>query len=695
MPAFLAKTHGRCHHVAVEAPRSPCPCLALLTALLAATATAQQAKVEQLEPVALVSQAERLLQRKDKEVEGAVLLLWQALGELATRPSSTVNDATTLSARFLLQANDPREADRRRVFTAIAKQQVELATAYRNKKWFDTAATRLTVADALDRETTAKERAALLAALPKAVTTTPKKVEPEKPPAPMPMLQQGNVVRMFGQWTAKEDTLEAPSHDGVGDLHEWITNQRNANQQIVVEFKPATFDTEHNFGIHFGVQLGDTQIIRYEAMCAYDKEHGEYLLRIAHIGTQFTDLGHSWVKTAKAADGFQRLVVQVRDNKVGCQLQGATALQVTAKEAPHGNVGLFVGMKTKPGCAMTFRNFRIEPLPADEPTDDERREAAEAKRQNAISIAVDEAKALLTKKQPEPAAILLRQALGEVQAMSSGVLRDNLAKSIQQMLAQADPLAPRRAKAAQDASASLAVLSNQYAIAGFARAALALALRAADFDPDGQVALVTTAREAVQKWNLEQATKRANELGPPADDGTVLKEWFTNGQLLDSRARPFTHANGGVRLDDVTDTFSTLMAKAGSPALGKASVHARLPGTGAYAGFAFDVVGPHDYSVALLSREKNGVELLIERYSNGKWLPISRRTVLMDAWRLDGWFGIEIEAKPTGVVMKAAGAELTVERARLAAIAPRFGLVAGTNAQQPVTLELRAFAVPK
>ena len=67
----------------------------------------------------------------------------------------------------------------------------------------------------------------------------------------------------------------------------------------------------------------------------------------------------------------------------------------------------------------------------------------------------------------------------------------------------------------------------------------------------------------------------------------------------------------------------------------------------------------------------------------------------MDGWRLDGWFGIEIEAKPTGTTMQAAGTSMTVERARLAPQSARFGLVAGNSTESAMTLELRAFAVPK
>ena len=130
--------------------------------------------------------------------------------------------------------------------------------------------------------------------------------------------------------------------------------------------------------------------------------------------------------------------------------------------------------------------------------------------------------------------------------------------------------------------------------------------RAGSADQDSEDHPPSTNPQPAEATTAAGAT-RANPLTThPAyivdDDGTVLKEWFTDGQLLDSRRKPWVHAHGGVRLDELTDGMSVLMAKAGSAALGKASVHARLPGPEAWAGFAFDVVGPHDYSVAGLWR---------------------------------------------------------------------------------------------
>src|SRR6185369_17068035 len=107
---------------------------------------------------------------------------------------------------------------------------------------------------------------------------------------------------------------------------------------------------------------------------------------------------------------------------------------------------------------------------------------------------------------------------GELRKLPAGVLRTNLAATIDQMLIQTDSLAPKRKKAAQNIAVELVGLADKYAAAGMARLALVLAEDAADFDPDGQVQRLAAARESVQKWNLDQARARASELAPPADD---------------------------------------------------------------------------------------------------------------------------------------------------------------------------------
>jgi hypothetical protein len=107
------------------------------------------------------------------------------------------------------------------------------------------------------------------------------------------------------------------------------------------------------------------------------------------------------------------------------------------------------------------------------------------------------------------------------------VLRDALRAGVEPQLDKADALAPRRRQARRQAiAAELVALADQYAAAGWARAAERTVALAAAFDPAGTVARAAQARAAVQQWNVAQATARAAELQPPADDGAALREWF-------------------------------------------------------------------------------------------------------------------------------------------------------------------------
>jgi hypothetical protein len=219
--------------------------LAIAITLLASTLAAQAEKQDKVEPVKLVSRAEKLLQKK--ELEEAVLLLWQALDLLATLPSNPVHDSTALSARFLLKENDPREEQRRAVFASVAKQQVELAAAYRGKKWLDTAATRLDVADGYDRDVGAKERAALEAAKPKAkpAVAAPAKEEPKPAVSKLsPLLQRANTEFVQGEWKEVGDTLECQAPKGT--LLLWATTATHGDHEVVVEFRPVELTKNHN-----------------------------------------------------------------------------------------------------------------------------------------------------------------------------------------------------------------------------------------------------------------------------------------------------------------------------------------------------------------------------------------------------------------------------------------------------------------
>jgi hypothetical protein len=124
---------------------------------------------------------------------------------------------------------------------------------------------------------------------------------------------------------------------------------------------------------------------------------------------------------------------------------------------------------------------------------------------------------------------------------------------------------------------------------------------------------------------------------------------------------------------------------------GTLGVHVRLPAIDTYAGLCFDVAGPHDYTGAFLMRGKDDVELLVQRYASGKWIPLGSKRVEVDPWRLDGWFPVEVDVGADGVTARGAGAEVKVPRARLGLPNATVGLIAGNSGESAVDMAVRAF----
>ncbi|HZN40325.1 MAG TPA: hypothetical protein VFD82_16080 [Planctomycetota bacterium] len=662
-----------------------------LLVALAATPAAQDPPSQSPDPVSLVAKAERLVAGKE-EVEDAALLLWQALEILAAKPQNPMRDATAMTARYLLNEHDPLEKERRRVYASIAKQQVELAQSYRSRKWFEAAATRLDVAMRFDVDATTKERALLEAARPKPKAEAAPEKKEEQPKAGA-LLQRANTVRVMGAWREADGRISSPAHSGNEPLFEWETNAVHENHEIVVEWKPADPKQSHNLAIACGF---DTDIDdRYQVQCYLHTESKQYALVILRVENgEYRKLVEVWQKATVPADGVHRIAIQIHDKQLLARLDDNPAVEALAAEPVRGRVGLLVGMNRTASCPIEFRAFRIDPLPADAPTDDELRERAAAEVQQSVTGFVDEAKALIAKKQPEQAAELLREALRELRKLPAGVLRTNLAATIEQMLTQTDSLAPKRKKTAQAIAAELVGLADKYAAAGKARLAFVLAEDAANFDPDGQAPRLAAAREAVQKWNSDQARARASELAPPADDGTVLREWFAEGKLLHGGSSAWQIEGPCARVPALApDGCTGWMPKAGTPALTKARVFAHLPPHAA-AGFCFDVAGPHDHSVAILDRQGPGLALSAYRFAGQKWMQLGRKKIPLDAWRLDGWFQIDIEATATGLTVRSAGAELVLDRKMLGNANGRFGFFATNADKTAATVELRAFQVP-
>lgn len=665
-----------------------------MIALLAAGAAAQAPAPEQPEPVALVGQAERLLAKK--EPEDAILALWQALDILATRPGNAVHDATALSARFLLQQHDPREAERRRVFTFAAKQQVDLAAQYRARKWLATAAARLDVADRFDRDAGSKERGLLAAAQPKAPAAEPPaaKAGGAAKPQLAPLLQRSGNPRVFGEWREVGECVETAAQTGnEGFLLEWVPNVKHDDHEVVVEWKASDASKDHNGGLWLGFDMERGDLIGHRAVFRYRPEARQYELTIVEYRKSAQPvLAKAYCDLPATKDGFHRFAVQVHGTHLRVQLDGAPAVEATVKEPVRGAPGLFSGIATVPCVPVLFRNFRVDPLPADLPSDEEVRAQAEAATQNAIAKAVETAKELLAKKQPEAAALAVREALARVGELPPGVLRDNLKKTIEPQLAQADPLTQKRTKAAQAIAAELATLADQYTTAGMPRAGLALLTRASSFDPDGLAARLTATREKVVQWNVAQAAARASELAPPADDGTQLREWFAKGRKLDTRSQGMVVEGAAARVDALApESMVAWLPQPLAATLTKASVHVHLASDGLGGGLCFDVVDATNYGIAFVQRRAKGLRFGAFLQLGGKWVPLLQREIPLDAWRLDGWHKVSVESNETGLVARCGETEIKIARKMMGKATGLFGLYADNAGSAAASVELRAF----
>lgn len=671
---------------------SPLLLATLFVCLDCAPSRAQQ-QAERQDPIAAVSEAERRC--KKGEVEEGVQLLWQALAELQGQSEHPVRGAAILSANQLLTQYDPLAAARLEAFAKIAQLQVELAAAYRNKKWLDTAAQRLEIAARFDAAAVEKERAAL----DRALARRKPKAEPKasETPAPEvkkdPFFDRSQATRVLGTWQVLDgDRLECAAHDGGQLLYEWISNVTHEDGEFLLSLRGTAADKAFNASLSLGnAGVGNA----YRISVATYPGIGQDAVRICSVKNNvFRELGGIDAPPKLDEAGCRNLLVRVRGSRVTMTLGDSPPLEIDVGEPVRGRVGLTVGMRGTPSCAVEFRGLKMGPLPADAPTDEELRAARHEALQSEVLAAVDRATALVAAKDPEAAATELRAARWRAQGMPAGILRDNLIQSIEATLQKTDPVAARRMKVAAECAAALVAVADRHAEAGRARIARALVLSAMDFDPDGQAARLQTAEADVAAWNVAQATARAAELAPPADDGTLLRAWFAEGKRLDSRQPPWVVEGPAARTDQLPGgDLTALMPKSGSPALTKARASMRLPAVGVAAGFCFDVAGPHDYAIAMLERGTKGLGMRAYRYRNGKWVQLGNKVVAVDAWRLDGWFELELEATAAGVSVRAAGAEVKLDKALFGVGAGRFGLLAFNNSREPVTIELRAFAV--
>jgi hypothetical protein len=677
------------------------PPIRLIAAALLATqallpATPQQAPEKAANPVSLVSRAEKLI--KEDHKEDAEILLWQALELLRGKASNPIEEATVLSARYLLKENDPLEMERRAAYTAVATAQTDLAKSYRIKKWYDTAQTRLDVAAQFDPEVITKESTILAAkrkkmARPKKAAAVPKQSAAKV----SPLLRKNSTRYTHGPWAETEDGIRI-SAKGFKTHCQWICDADHKDNEIIVEVRPEDPKQSWDATIAVGqYKLTDASYYSgYRCAVQYYAEHKRLQLSIVSvIEGVVKDYVTNDVACNAPRDGYHLLAVRIDSGRLQLQINGEPAVTADVPSPTAGAAGIMHGLAGTASCPINFRNFQIRPLPKDVPSDEELREAAANDRQHEITTAVEEAKQLLTAKMPEPAAQRLRDAIALLPELPEGILRTNMLKSIKTMLKKADKITKKRERAALACAKTFADLADKYALDKRPRLALALTQQAARFDAEGQATRLAAVENAVAEWNVEQLTLHAAELAPPKNDGKQLREWFGKNRLLDSRASNWIVAGASARTDQGGGRPTVLMPLKRTMMAGTVDVHIRLPAVDCQGGFAFDAAGPHDYTIVMLSRSKTKLGVTIARWAGGKWIYLDKKMIPIDPWRMEGWHHLTLETAATGIKVKVREIELKVDRRKLGNANGRIGLYAA-GSDGSLTIEFRGFqAKPK
>lgn len=668
----------------------------LAAPVLLALVPQKQAPGKAPSPVTLVSRAERLLQKGDKE--DAQLMLWQVLDLLRGKASNPVEEATLLSARFLLKESDILELERRAAFTQVAALQTEIAKSYRIKKWYGAARGRLDVAVQYDPEVIAKESKILTAKRKKGNANSKPASKPGKPkPAASKvssLLRPKAIKVQLGPWVETDQGISVERKNTVGQC-EWICEDTHEENEFVVEIKPSDPKVDWNAAIGVGLNVleGSNHHSGYRCHVQYHPEVKAFQLYVWHInGNDSKQLVNKPAACVAAKDGYHRFAVRVIDGRLELEVDGEPTVTVDVKGPVRGHFGLMHGVSNKPSCGVAFRNFRKGPLPVDAPTDEEVREQVLEATQHAITTAVEGAKTLLAAKKNEPAARKLRDALMQLYDLPAGILRSNLQKSITTMLTKSDKVAKKRDRAAKACAKTLGELADKYSGNSCPRLALVIARKAMQFDWVGQSKRLEAVEQAIVEWNNAQLTAHAAELAAPKDDGKMLRDWFANNRLLDSRSFPWKVDGPGARSELPGDRFTVLMPAKNTLPAGTVDVHLRLPTAQCQAGIAFDAAGPHDYCLAILTRNKNQLVLGIARWAGGKWIYLDNKQIPLDPWRLEAWHHMQLETVATGIKVKVLDTEIKIPRVRLGNVNGRIGLFAGNMSKHIATIEIRGFA---
>src|SRR5262245_21622086 len=298
--------------------------LATSVAALACCMQGMAQRVVAADPLELIARAERLVAATEKE--DGILLVWDALELLRQHPEQPTSGAGTAAALKLLQGNDPLHGDRLAAFTAFARTQVDLATLYRGKKWYSVAAIQLDVADRFDPTAGTKERAQLAAVKPKSA---------EPPVAETPtLLQRASVLRAFGPWQERGDTLECGAHEAQTEWFDWIVNAKHADCELSVEFRSSDPKAAHDCALLVGVDSSPF----YQVIAAYYPEDACYdLVIFEYTDSDGKRLVNRDVQALPTADGFHRLTFRVQGTHLYARLDAAPPVEARVADAPRGH----------------------------------------------------------------------------------------------------------------------------------------------------------------------------------------------------------------------------------------------------------------------------------------------------------------------------------------------------------------------
>lgn len=441
------------------------------------------------DPLNLLAAAEKSIAAGPNE---AALLQLLAAGKLlrAAAPSSG-RDAALQTLAALEPKADIAFQLRSEAEAATGKRLLDLARAYRNRNWFQSAAALCQQAAAFDAAGAGKELASLVKQQPQ---LAPKAGAAAGGP-PKSAIEQLARLEVVGDWKQRDGKLWSPANQSKTDSSRYLTKATQKNGRIAVTFDVGNRDAMA--GLVFGMaNLDDYYILDLNSYrdgglgADLYHWHDDELERLVGGGQIF-----------KKAAADRRLEVRVHDKTVTCSVDGVTLFSHTVASAPYGNIGFHISAATPCRDAIAIHDFELGALA--DATEDEIA-AAETARYKEIVAVTNDAERLLKQKQPEQAVERWHGARSAALQLQPGSLREGLLTAIDKQLAAADSLHARRVKTLAEAAQGLRGAADRYAEAGWLQVGVQVINVAAQLDPDGQaLAAAVLAEKLAQKTAAE------------------------------------------------------------------------------------------------------------------------------------------------------------------------------------------------